>query len=130
MRRVERCAADGVRPEVGTIGPPAAWIETMAGSTWLGFSSWCWNSGHTGACADASGPECGMPGIPDIRVKIGETVRAHLGYTPEEASVEGAEARLKGRTVSWKVHRTGPFSLFTRARSRGDASYVGCVVTD
>jgi hypothetical protein len=116
-------------PWSGHTGPPAAWIETTAGSTWLGFSSYCWNKGHAGVCADAIAPKCGISGVPDVRVKMGETVRAHLGYTPEEASVEGADAQLKGRTVSWKIDRTGPFSLFTKAKSGGDASYVGCAVT-
>jgi hypothetical protein len=60
-------------------------------------------------------------------MQSGETVRAHLGYTPTEASVEGADAQLDGRTVSWRVEQPGPFLLFSRATGR-DASYVGCAV--
>jgi hypothetical protein len=114
-------------PVSGRIGPPAAWLETRAGSHWLGFSSYCWVKGDNGICADSMGPECGRKGVPDIPAERGETVRAHLGYTVEEASVEHAEAKLRGRTVTWEVDRAGPFLLFTRGRG-GDASYVGCAV--
>src|SRR5919201_1413034 len=69
-------------------GPPPAWIETQAGSTWLGFSSYCWTSGRTGTCADAIAPKCGQAGVPEIPVVGDETVRTHLGYTPIGASVD------------------------------------------
>jgi hypothetical protein len=114
-------------PKSSSKGPPAAWIETKAGSDWLGFSSWCWNSGNTGICADAAAPQCGQEAVPNIRVERGEAVRAHLGYTPEQASVEGANAELHGRVVSWNVEAAGPFLLFTKGE-HGDASYVGCAL--
>ncbi len=78
-------------------------------------------------CADMIAPECGMKGVPKVTVDRGEQVQAHLGYTPEEASVEHADAKLDGRTVTWQVDSAGPFMLFTRGK-RGDASYVGCAV--
>ena len=115
----------GPAPARGSAGPPPAWIETKGGTYWLGFSSWCWTKGHTGVCADMITPECGMKGVPEVPVNRGEQVQAHLGYTPEEASVEGTDAELHGRMVSWHVKQAGPFLLFTSGRGR-DASYAGC----
>lgn len=111
----------------GKNGPPAAWLETNAGSHWLGFSSSCWRNGSTGVCADSGVAVCGGPGIPALLLHPGETVRAHLGYTPDEASLDTASASLAGRVVEWRVAKPGPFTLFTRGE-RGDASYVGCAV--
>jgi hypothetical protein len=120
-------APPDTRPVSAKNGPPAAWIETRAGNHWLGFSSWCWRSGQTGTCADAIAPRCGMQGVPDIEIDSGELVHVHLGYTPDEASIEGgADTKLQGREVSWHVEQSGPFLLFTRGRDH-DASYVGCV---
>jgi hypothetical protein len=66
-----------------------------------------------------------MPGVPHVEVAPDEVVRAHLGFDPTEASVEGADAVRHGRTVSWKATRDGAFLLFTRLRS-GDVSYYAC----
>ena len=60
----------------------------------------------------------------------GEEVRAHLGFTPDEASLSGemgvAEpAELHGRALEWKVSKGGVFSVFARG-DKGDASYSGC----
>jgi hypothetical protein len=115
----------GPAPRSGKLGPPPAWIETKAGKTWLGFSSSCWRVGNHGVCGDAAAPKCGQPFIPNVSVSDGETVRAHLGYDADEASVDNGMAKLSGRTVSWRVVSSGPFLLFTRGR-RGDASYVAC----
>jgi hypothetical protein len=52
---------------------------------------------------------------------------AHLGYTPSEASVDNADARIEDRTVTWRVNQPGVFALFTRGQNN-DASYVGCGV--
>jgi hypothetical protein len=111
----------GPAPKTGPKGPPAAWIETKAGRRWLGFSSYCWGN----VCADAAAPRCSQQSVPSLTVDQGETVRAHLGYAPDEASVEDAHAKLDGRTVTWRVERPGPFLLFTRGSGQ-DASYVGC----
>jgi hypothetical protein len=106
-------------------GTPRAWLETATGSTWLDNGSFCWSfSGH-GVCADTTAPSCTW--APHVEVAVGEILRAHLGFEPEEASVEGTPATLRGRTVSWKATRGGPFMLFAKTR-RGDASYVGCAV--
>jgi hypothetical protein len=122
-----RAAPSTPTPTSGRIGPPAAWLETRADSRWLGFSSYCWRKGNRGICSDSIAPKCGQKGVPDVPVTRGEKVRAHLGYTPEEASVEHADAKLAGRTVTWQVDRAGPFVLFTRGKGN-DASYVGCAV--
>ena len=111
----------GPAPKTGPNRPPAAWIETKAGRWWLGFSSYCW--GHV--CADMMAPDCSQQSVPSLTVDQGETVRAHLGYAPVEASVENADAKLDDRTVTWRINEPGPFLLFTRGRG-GDASYVGC----
>ena len=114
-------------PVSSKVGPPAAWIETQTGRTRLGFSSYCWRSGNSGVCADALAPRCGLKGIPNVAVSEGETVRAHLGYDVDEASIEGARTELEGRVASWRVASNGPFLLFTKGKD-GDASYVACAV--
>jgi hypothetical protein len=118
-------------PSTGRPGPPPAWIETKAGSRWLGYSSSCWTvrngNESTGSCADFLAPKCGQPGVPNLQLQAGETVRAHLGYSPTEASVDVSAATLRGRIVEWRVTGPGGFTLFTRAAD-GDASYVGCGV--
>ena len=78
-------------------------------------------------CADALAPRCGLKGIPNVAVSEGETVRAHLGYDVDEASIEGARTELEGRVASWRVASNGPFLLFTKGKD-GDASYVACAV--
>jgi hypothetical protein len=72
-------------------------------------------------------PKCSQRAVPTLQIAHGETVRAHLGYQPDEASVEHAVAKLKGRTVEWRVERPGVFVLFTRGHE-GDAAYTGCAV--
>jgi hypothetical protein len=124
------CASSGASPPATRSpatknGPPGAWLETKAGKRWLGFSSFCWRKGKSGVCADAAAPRCGPQGVPVVHVQSGETVRAHLGYTPSEASVDNGAAGLRGRTVTWSVTEAGPFLLYTKGRD-GDASYVAC----
>ncbi len=103
-------------PSAGTDGPPPAWLETKAGSRWLGFSSFCWNrlGEDVVSCADAAAPKCSQRTVPKLSVDEGETVRAHV--------------KVDGRTVSWRVARGGPFVLFAKGPRRNDASYVGCGV--
>ncbi len=118
-------APPATRSPASKNGPPAVWLETKAGKRWLGFSSFCWKQGNSGLCADGAAPTCGMQGVPEVSVQSGETVRAHLGYAPAEASVDNGVAGLRGRTVTWRVSEAGPFLLFTKGE-QGDASYVGC----
>lgn len=124
------CGSSGAAPPTthspaSKNGPPAAWLQTKAGKRWLGSSSFCWKKGNSGLCADAAAPMCGMHGVPDVKVQSGETVRAHLGYAPSEASVDNGAAGLRGRTVTWRVRKAGPFLLFTKGKNV-DASYVAC----
>ena len=113
--------------------PPAAWLETAAGSFWLGYSSFCW----TTVCADFVAPSCDDPKhTPRITVRRGELVTAHLGFEPTELGLQylsgtripRAQDQRKlelSRSPSWRAERNGPFSLFAR-RDGGDASYVAC----
>jgi hypothetical protein len=105
-------------------GPPRASLETAGGSTWLGTGSYCWTDPRHSLCVDGI-PSCDVPGVPHVEVAPGEDVRAHLGFDPTEASVDGTDAVMHGRTVSWKATRDGAFLLFTSLRS-GDVSYYGC----
>jgi hypothetical protein len=106
-------------------GPPRAWLETTSGSTWLSTGSYCWTDPRHSLCVDGVAPSCDVPSVPHVEVAPNETVHAHLGFDPTEASVEGASPALHGRTVSWKASRDGAFSLFTRLQG-GDVSYYGC----
>ena len=129
---------DGHLPD----GPPPAWLETAAGSFWLGYASYCWDKG----CADFIGPSCDDPKhTPKITVRRGETVTAHLGFEPTElaltlppaatrgpASPADADQKLRPTaTPSWRVEQGGPVSLFARANVQGrSASYVACLILD
>jgi hypothetical protein len=106
-------------------GPPRTWLETATGSTWLDNGSYCWSFPGHSVCADMIAPSCSS--APRVKVTAGEMVHTHLGFEPEEASVDGTRATPRGRTVSWKATRGGPFMLFAKTR-RGDASYIGCAV--
>jgi hypothetical protein len=111
-------------------GPPRAWLESSDGNRWLAGGSSCWSYKGGNVCADMASPTCDQPFIPHFRVARGEKVRAHLGFTPDEASLSGelgaAEpAELHGRTLEWKVSKDGVFSVFARGE-KGDASYSGC----
>jgi hypothetical protein len=122
---------NGPAPSAGAHGPPPAWIETKGASRWLGYSSYCWSfkEGNSRAhgCADMAAPKCSQQSVPKLSVASGERVRAHLRYDAQQASVEGTETKLSGRTVEWHVHRAGPFLLFTKG-GPGDVSYTGCAV--
>jgi len=112
-------------------GPPRAWLETSDGNRWLGGSSSCWRVKGGSVCADAMAPSCDQPFVPHFRVASGETVRAHLGFQPEQASLSGemgaAEpSQLHGRTLEWQVSKNGVFLVFAKGRL-GDASYTGCI---
>jgi len=114
-------------------GPPPAWLETPAGSFWLGYSSYCWGS----ECADFIAPSCDDPKhTPKVTVRRGDTVTAHLGFEPTELALtflDGTSRSSRERqkleptpTPSWQLEQDGAFSLFARAEGR-DASYVACI---
>jgi hypothetical protein len=113
--------------------PPAAWLETEAGSFWLGYSSYCW----TTACVDFVAPSCGdTEHTPKITVRREELVTVHLGFEPTELALhylsgnqipraEDQRTLELSRSPTWRAERDGPFSLFVRGKG-GDASYVAC----
>jgi hypothetical protein len=112
-------------------GPPRAWLETSHGNRWLGGGSYCWRVKGGGLCADAMAPSCEQRFVPHFSVSPGETVRAHLGFLPERASLGGEAgtvepSTLHGRTLEWKISKGGVFSVFATVPN-GDASYVGCL---
>ena len=117
-------------PPKARAGPPPAWLETHAGSRWLGFSSYCWSrlGENVSTCADAAAPKCSQKSVPKLSVEKGETVRAHFGYKPSKAAVDDMRLKVEGRTVSWRIEKGGPFVLFAQAPRGNDASYVGCGV--
>jgi hypothetical protein len=112
-------------------GPPPAWVETSRGSRWLGYSSFCWRT----TCAHFIPPRCGERHTPTLRLRRGETIRFHLGFTPTAVGVSVFDPSTPperhdlepSRIPSWRVERAGAFSLFARAAKDGDASYVACV---
>jgi hypothetical protein len=130
----ERGAAGPAEPPpvAGDNAPPPAWVETEAGTHWLGYSSFCWKN----LCADSAAPACGSGTVPSIPVRPGERVGYHLGFEPQGDvtmnAFEGASPRSRtigsGRAGGWTVEEGGAFGIFASAQSGGDASYVGCFV--
>jgi hypothetical protein len=128
---------DGPKAPLGT-APPSAWVETRDGSHWLAYSTYCWRSSTHGTCADYAAPRCrGENAAPRIRVSRGARVRFHLGFAPKEpvglSVVADNSARTEyttkldaSRDPEWVVRQGGALSLFVRAKSGGDASYVAC----
>jgi hypothetical protein len=114
--------------------PPKAWVVTSTGRHQLGYSSYCWNRGGEGLCADYAAPKCkGPAAAPTIFVRRGERVRFELGFTPRSVSVSvgrdgTAHDFVPTRHPTWRVTRAGPLSLFADAKTNGDASYVACIV--
>jgi uncharacterized cupredoxin-like copper-binding protein len=119
----------GAPPTALSWAPPPAWVETALGSRWLGYSSFCWVSG----CADYAQPRCDDGHTPTLLLGKGELVIFHLGFAPKDVSLLSFSANRRdelapARTVAWRVTDAGAISLFARAETGGDASYVACVV--
>jgi hypothetical protein len=121
-------------PTVGGLEPPPpAWIETSRGRFWLGYSTFCWESG----CADFIAPSCSDErDVPKLVVDRGEIVHAHLGFTPRRVSLVEVPGQREiahrlvptPEDVVWRVDRAGPFALTATAkRGAGEASYVACI---
>jgi hypothetical protein len=105
--------------------PPPAWIELPADapSRWLAYGSFCWKT----TCADFLPPQM-RPDLPRARVRVGSTVRFHLGFKPSKLRLElvgGARTWTlrPARVSSWRVARRGVVSLTAHAPG-GDASYA------
>jgi hypothetical protein len=113
-------------PKVSGAGtaPPPAWVELPgAESRWLAYGSFCWKT----TCVDFLPPQM-RPDLPRARVRVGSTVRFHLGFKPSNLRLElvgGARTWTlrAARVSSWRVARRGVVSLTARAPG-GDASYV------
>jgi hypothetical protein len=124
---------DGPAPKLEGDGPPPAWIETGAGSFWLGYSTYCWRT----TCADYIAPSCARPETPELVVGRDAKVTFHLGFDPKEAVVmfflDGGttttrETQLEPeREPVWVADRGGPFALRAISLEGGDASYAGCI---
>lgn len=118
-------------PRVAGAGPapPPAWVETVRGSRWLAFSSFCWSRGGKSRCTDFF-PESMRTDVPRIRVEQGERVRLHLGFEAREVLLSmGGKRKLylrrtATRTIAWRVSGIGLIGLLAYARGGGSASYV------
>ena len=104
-------------------GPPAAWVESSARSAWLDFGGYCWKTG----CADYI-PPAQRPGLRELRTRIGETLRIHLGFTPKAlaARMIGAKnaATLRAAAVTiYRVRTLGILDISAKAGA-GSVSYV------
>jgi hypothetical protein len=66
---------------------PPAWIETRAGTRWLGYSSYCWNHPEGNAmahlCADFVAPKCSQRSVPSLlRAKDADASYVGCGVIP------------------------------------------------
>jgi hypothetical protein len=118
------------RPDSSGEAPPPAWVETEAGSRWLGYSTYCWDT----TCADFVAPSCGDEHVPELAVRPGETLRFHLGFEPAEVSLtvlpDDAATQFDPGELVWEVTRTGSVMISATAKpgqGGSDASYVGCL---
>jgi hypothetical protein len=113
-------------PKVSGAGtaPPPAWVERAdAPSRWLAYGSFCWKT----TCADFLPPQMRLD-LPRAQVRVGSTVRFHLGFKPSKLRLElvgGARTWTlrPSRVSSWRVVRRGVVSLTAHAPG-GDASYA------
>jgi hypothetical protein len=115
----------GDPPRLHQAGPPPAWVETRAHSTWLAYGSYCW----TTLCVDMI-PPAKRKDIPALSVGPGATVRIHLSFVPHAANVvilRGAHPitlRLRPRRILvWRPRARGLALLDVRG-ARGSAGYL------
>jgi hypothetical protein len=122
----------GPPPKVGGtigVGPPPAWVEVGRRSRWLAYGSYCWIT----ACVDMVPPQT-RSDLPRIKVKPGQMLRVHLGFTPALARVH----MLRGDRAVAVPSTRGRRSISFRARrgvlmvaasaSRGTPSYLARLV--
>ena len=114
-------------------GPPAAWVETSDRSIWLAFGSYCWTrpsqGGGSAVCADMIPPQS-RNDLPVLRVRLGEWVRVHLGFTPSQAHLTSFHGLrfthtplAPNRILRWRVRGFGIVSVDVKARA-GSAAYL------
>ena len=120
----------GPPPEPGPASPPPAWIDSAKGDHWLAYSSYCWTAGEgsdpVAACVDFIPPEMRSE-LPSLRLRRGELVRFHLGFTPTEVSIQvGKRSFSLAATAdpTWRVRGKGKFATLSVQAEGGSASYV------
>ena len=116
-------APPGAPPKpAGVAGaPPPAWIETGTAEKWLAYSTYCWKF----ACVDYVSPEM-RKDLPVLRIRRGQSVAVHLGFTPSQLSVsQGSKTRrlVPRKTATWRPV-AGVASIFAVRKAGGDASYA------
>lgn len=116
-------------PTLQQPGPPPAWIETHARSSWLAYSSYCWKT----TCADYL-PPASRSDLPRVRLTRGASVRIHFAFLPRDARVTlisahaGKRVELdKARIVEWKPSASGVAVIEVHAAA-GSASYVARMI--
>lgn len=109
----------------GVAGPPAAWIETAAGRSWLAFSTFCWKT----ACVDYLPPRS-RTDLPLVRVKSATTAVIHFAFAARQVDATTFvgttlkhEKLPPGRSVAWRPRWSGVVSFGVRGPA-GSASYV------
>lgn len=121
-------------PHHGSTRPPQATITTGTGTKTLSTGSYCWSvrkgsSGVTG-CADGAGPAF-IPGLPRVRVHLGETVVVRLRFTPTapvEAAIGPVHYRLPASRVLRLRVRRGGFLRVDPRRGHDDVEYLARIV--
>jgi hypothetical protein len=118
----------------GSTRPPAATITAASGTRTLSTGSYCWStrtgSSQVTGCADGARPAF-LPGLPRVRVHLGETVVVRLGFTPTapvEATVGRDRYRLPAAPVLRLHVRHGGFLMLDPRRGSDDVEYTARMV--
>lgn len=120
--------------------PPPAYLEVAGRMHQLGYSSFCWQVGGRGLCADYLPPSCrSRRQPPRIQLAAGSLVELRLGFLPR--SLTGAFSRPDGgkplvqqrlpaaRRTRFRVSRAGLLTVSAAAKGGGDASYIACLAS-
>jgi hypothetical protein len=114
--------------------PPAATLTGPSGTRTLATGSYCWTastgSGFVGGCGDSGDPAL-IPGLPRVRVHLGDAIVVHLRFTPTapvDASIGPTRYRLPaGRTLHLRVRGGGVLTLDPRSGG-DDVEYLARIV--
>jgi hypothetical protein len=120
-------------PEPGPASPPPAWVDTAKGDHWLAYSGYCWTgpegSEPIAACVDFIPPDM-RPELPVLKLRRGEVVRFHLGFTPTKLSVQIGKRSFRlaaTEAPTWRVRGKGTVVILSAEAESGSASYVARV---